>query len=91
MGLDRIHGAKKGGMMTEENYWNLQAEKNYLNGLGSWTSNYRVVKPRHVLLMDYLETIHYRSEFWIADAYAYAYDLLMREYPRVFREYLAKT
>ncbi len=59
--------------------WNLSDEMQYLNylGTGKWS---RVTKMNRInLLKSYLRTIHYRTEDWVPEAYAYAEKLLQEE------------
>jgi hypothetical protein len=66
--------------MGTDSYWGLTAEREYLDGLGSWTSNRRRPYGRVDLLRSYIETLHLRRyEPWLEPAWNYAHKLLKEE------------
>ena len=66
--------------MGQDSYWGLTAEKEYLDGLGSWGSSRRVSRNRSDLLRSYIETLHLRRyEPWLEPAWEYAKKLLKEE------------
>ena len=67
--------------MGQDSHWGLQAEKDYLDGLGSWGRPNRVGrKSREELLGLYIVTLHLRRhEPWLESAWEYARELLKQE------------
>ena len=59
--------------------WNWVHEKDYLDklGTGKWSRN--VLSPRKWLLLQYINTIGYRSEPWVPKARKYARELLRQK------------